>query len=694
MPGHKTEYFNCVLCSKRTKPNERRHLDKGIRKYLRKRFMVEGRENSVICSKCRSNYYRDVSCRKSSATPCSTTIHRECPASETNDNRKHLSSPPSVSLHLKSTAKTHAYCIVCKKPGPKLIVVSPECRTSVFIEHNILIPSGNRCCPGHVENERFTTDAIQQLPTTDNAFVNRTTILSLLQEMRVLCHKHDKSYLDFDDTTTLTDTDYLSLLGHNKEDFHTICDAVKDEVKPTPSRSLRKSVAIFLCKLKTGLSNQILSTLFQTSKSSLRRAVSAVRAALMISFVPHHLGFEHIRREEVIEDHTRQLAQTLFGNIEKKQAILVLDGTYIYTAKSNNFHYQRRSYSIHKGRPLIKPMVIVTTTGYFVSILGPYLADNKNNDASILQHIIKTNAEDIRSWLSEDDIFIVDRGFRDALPLLEDLGIQAEMPRFLLKGQNQMTTDDANMSRLVTKVRWVVESSNARIKRWRYLDKTLPTNQIPFIGDYVRIVCALSNRFSPPLSKSNNTEADDAEAAKMLYLSKQVNNLKRMVQENGLNRRSTQWQTVLECEIQNFPMFDEDQLRNLTCGTYQLKLSRSYIQEHIEGGCDIFFHKENDRLLKVKIQSRHTSSKQYLVWIEYSDYSVEAWYCTCRAGARVVGMCSHIAAIIWYLAKGRHEQRTYGVRDWSEHVLDAADIPPALDESDSDDSSCESVPEE
>ena len=97
-------------------------------------------------------------------------------------------------------------------------------------------------------------------------------------------------------------------------------------------------------------------------------------------------------------------------------------------------------------------MVIVTTTGYFVSILGPYLADNKNNDASILQHIIKTNAEDIRSWLSEDDIFIVDRGFRDALPLLEDLGIQAEMPRFLEKGQKQMSTSDANMSRLVTKV--------------------------------------------------------------------------------------------------------------------------------------------------------------------------------------------------------------------------------------------------
>ena len=133
---------------------------------------------------------------------------------------------------------------------------------------------------------------------------------------------------------------------------------------------------------------------------------------MLVEFVPQNLGFEHVTRQEVISCHTRQLAQTLFSDVEKNQAILVLDGTYIYTAKSNNFHYQRRSYSIHNGRPLIKPMVIVTTTGYFVSLLGPYLADNKNNDASILQHIIKTNAEDIRSWLSEDDIFIVDRGLQ------------------------------------------------------------------------------------------------------------------------------------------------------------------------------------------------------------------------------------------------------------------------------------------
>ena len=100
---------------------------------------------------------------------------------------------------------------------------------------------------------------------------------------------------------------------------------------------------------------------------------------------------------------------------------------------------------MHKRRPLVKPMVIVTTTGYFIAVHGPYLANAKNNNASsILTHIIKNNLDDIKHWVNENDIFIVDRGFRDALPLLEEIGIKGEMPKFLKKGEKQMSTEDAS----------------------------------------------------------------------------------------------------------------------------------------------------------------------------------------------------------------------------------------------------------
>ena len=134
-----------------------------------------------------------------------------------------------------------------KKPGPKLVVVSPECRTAVFVEHNVPIPSENRCCPAHIKDGRFKCEAICQLPTTEHTLVNTTAIIALLQQMGALCRRNDKSHLDFDDSHSLTDTEHKTLLGLSKDNFHTVCDNVKDHVKETPSRSLQKSVAIFLC---------------------------------------------------------------------------------------------------------------------------------------------------------------------------------------------------------------------------------------------------------------------------------------------------------------------------------------------------------------------------------------------------------------------------------------------------------------
>lgn len=94
-------------------------------------------------------------------------------------------------------------------------------------------------------------------------------------------------------------------------------------------------------------------------------------------FVPKNLGFQHVSRDDVIREHTRPLAKELICSMTDNPAILVLDGTYVYLQKSGNFSFSRRSYSMHKHRPLVNHMVVVSTTGYIISFLGPYLADSK-----------------------------------------------------------------------------------------------------------------------------------------------------------------------------------------------------------------------------------------------------------------------------------------------------------------------------
>jgi hypothetical protein len=152
----------------------------------------------------------------------------------------------------------------------------------------------------------------------------------------------------------------------------------------------------------------------------------------------------------------------------------------------------------------------------------------------------------------------------------------------------------------------------------------------------------------------------------MLHLSRQINTLRQRVEDENLERRFIIWKSPDNC-LADFPHLDETELRNITCGVYQLKLSSSYMQEYLEGNSEIFVHQEDDHLIYVRLQSRHTSSRTYLLWIEYSPTEVTAWYCICRAGARVVGVCSHIASILWYLGYARHKPHiSYGVRKLGE----------------------------
>ena len=84
------------------------------------------------------------------------------------------------------------------------------------------------------------------------------------------------------------------------------------------------------------------------------------------------------------------------------------------------------------------------------------------------------------------------------------------------------------------------------------------------------------------------------------------------------------------------------------------------------------------------MDSRHISSKTHNLWVTYEEASITSWYCKCRAGARVVGTCSHIASVIWFLGFQRHQttSSTAG-KSWIDYVQDTRQHE-AIDESDTD----------
>lgn len=696
-----SKFFSCVSCGYHNpKPKNRKKItNPNILEYVVKTTKKNVQLKDIICGKCYSAAYRSIS------NNSKTSVH-QVPSSSTSSNfqddpdfellnietEKNILSPKSINLSISTTSKTHRRCTVCTKDGnakTRLVVIPEEAVTQAFVERQIFISSKNRCCVKHLCGDYFTKDALFALKAVSNStFLNRTDIYCLLERVRQLCKSSGK--LNFDVPVGFTDEDYVRLTGVTQSQFDNLLSCLSS-LRCTAVRSDRTCVAVLLVKLRTGLSNSILGTLFSLSKCQIQRAVHAARMALCEHFVPSHLGFNHISHHDFVINHTTPLARKLFSDNETS-AIIVLDGTYIYIQKSASHTLQRKTYSIHKGRPLVKPMMVVGSDGYILSMLGPYYGGHKNNDAAITKHAILHNSENINHWLCQNDVLVVDRGFRDCTDFLQQHGYSVEMPHFLPKGKKQHSSFEANESRLVTKVRWVVESTNARLKQFRFFDKVVHNHLIPYIGDFLRIVCAICNCFRPALAARD--PEGEVVAKQMLERAKLPNLVQQVVEsENLILRRSVYKEIDAADDIGDFPRLSLDQLRDITLGVYQLKLAPHYKEEHLsaDGTYMMYVCRDKPDLLRVKIQSRHSNSTLHTLWIQYSLNQVAGWYCTCKCGARVVGCCAHIASVLWYLCINRWTELPVTKPGKTSSILCASELPVSESDSDSD---CQDSPME
>ncbi|CAF4782168.1 unnamed protein product [Rotaria sp. Silwood2] len=67
------------------------------------------------------------------------------------------------------------------------------------------------------------------------------------------------------------------------------------------------------------------------------------------------------------------------------------------------------------------------------------------------------NEQEVLNWLRDDDVLVLDRGFRDIINVAVRLGLKVPMPGFLHK-EKQFSAKEANRTRFVTKTRSVIES--------------------------------------------------------------------------------------------------------------------------------------------------------------------------------------------------------------------------------------------
>jgi hypothetical protein len=94
------------------------------------------------------------------------------------------------------------------------------------------------------------------------------------------------------------------------------------------------------------------------------------------------------------------------------------------------------------------------------------------------------------------------------------------------------------------------------------------------------IACAILNAYHPGIESDMGDGLEIAET--MLARVGERNGLGDMVGTMGLNRKSAFFESIDGSSIDDFPQLTGEDLRLITLGTYQLRMTRSYYAEHIK----------------------------------------------------------------------------------------------------------------
>ena len=119
---------------------------------------------------------------------------------------------------------------------------------------------------------------------------------------------------------------------------------------------------------------------------------------------------------------------------------------------------------------------------------------------------------------------------------MQSLGLDIVMPPFL-EHRRQFTTQESNKSRCVTKIRWVVEAVNRRIKEFKYFANTVQNSSLMYLQDDLSIACALINCYRPPIATSKPEDVEMGREMRSLITKKNQIETVKLQQTSPMKNR-------------------------------------------------------------------------------------------------------------------------------------------------------------
>ena len=137
-------------------------------------------------------------------------------------------------------------------------------------------------------------------------------------------------------------------------------------------------------------------------------------------------------------------------------------------------------------------------------------------------------------------------------------------------GNRQLTLSESNESRIVTKVRWVIESINGHLKnKFKNIGNVCRNASLENTYKDIKIACALLNKYGTRLYSDRNN--DEMIIDQVRIRRNKENLLFNLVNSEDLNRRTVGFTRYDRHARQAFPILNYDALYKIAIGSYQIK---------------------------------------------------------------------------------------------------------------------------
>lgn len=266
--------------------------------------------------------------------------------------------------------------------------------------------------------------------------------------------------------------------------FFWVLDLVKDTLKLCHSRvSSEDHLLIILMKLRLGLLNKDIAQRFGITENIVSKIFRSwlPKVAEKLKFLIIWPNRATIRIN---------LPQSFLRKF--RDCVCIIDCTEIFIERATNLTARAQTWSNYKHNNTCKYLIGISPAGAVM-----FLSSGWGGRVSDKQITIDSGFLD---KIQHGDLILADRGFL----IKDDLnqrGAILKIPSFT-KGKKQLSANEVDESRLLSRVRIHVERVIGRLKTYRILQTSIPMSQVDLLDDFMIVISACVNLNKSVVCKS------------------------------------------------------------------------------------------------------------------------------------------------------------------------------------------------